>query len=224
MILFWLAATALATATPATAQSPGAPTPPPDSIVLAITGEVHGPLRYAHLQPLDARRRAVGAAMRTDATGHARTARPAPGTRLRLVVRSIGFVTDTVDLAAAAVRDTVRVTLARSVVRLRDVCTMDVRPALLVRLAGPVLHDTVPVRIVVRDGAYVDTATVDGARQRDEPVGLADERAGRYRIAVAASGYSRWERRDVRVLHQPVDCHVGTREITVTLVPLRPQR
>lgn len=64
------------------------------------------------------------------------------------------------------------------------------------------------VRILARDGAYVDSA-------RYAPAQLAVERAGVYAVTVEASGYRVWQQPGVRVRED--GCHVRTTALTASL-------
>jgi hypothetical protein len=106
-------------------------------------------------------------------------------------------------------------------------CTAERRPGIEVRVLDA-RTDRPPARgatLVVRDGAFADTATQTAPLpERGGGVGevilrTARERAGTYALEVRAPGYRPWRAGGVAV-HQGV-CHVETVELTVYLDPLR---
>jgi hypothetical protein len=68
-------------------------------------------------------------------------------------------------------------------------------------------------RIIVRDGAFADTA--DFSNEYDGPYGLAHERPGLYDLTLEQQGYRVWSRAGVIVTD--ARCHVRTVSITARL-------
>ena len=64
----------------------------------------------------------------------------------------------------------------------------------------------VAVRIVARDGAYADSASMNPGTV-DPTFGLAAERPGMYTVTVDASGYRPWERDGISVTRKSTSCH-----------------
>ena len=102
------------------------------------------------------------------------------------------------------------------------VCTTDVRPGLVVSVLDSASRDPLGpgMLVVVRDGAYADTARtflphpIEGVLQR---FAFAFERRGTYDVTVERSGYRTWRRDGVRVSGD--ECHVRTVELTALLQP-----
>lgn len=70
--------------------------------------------------------------------------------------------------------------------------------------------------VIAREGTFADTLKTFGISD-SVWMGLA-ERAGTYRLDVAAQGYHAWSRNDLRVTAG--ECHVQPIDVTVRLVPL----
>ena len=100
------------------------------------------------------------------------------------------------------------------------VCTTDVLPGLVISVLDSATREPLGpgTLIVVRDGAYADTARaflphgVGGEAQR---FAFAFERRGTYDVTVERSGYRTWRRNGVRVSGD--ECHVRTVELTALL-------
>lgn len=96
------------------------------------------------------------------------------------------------------------------------VCTMEARSAITVELrdarTGAAL--TGPATLVVRDGAFVETAEFPAELSS---IGVAHERAGVYVVTVEKAGYRDWTRADVAVKSD--ECHVKTAVLRADLVP-----
>jgi len=82
-----------------------------------------------------------------------------------------------------------------------------------------------PIRVVVRDGAYADTAAAFplGSSPSSQPAatlaGLALERPGTYVVEVTAPGYAPWRRAGVRVGRTTDGCHVDGVMLRADLTP-----
>ncbi|HEX7243420.1 MAG TPA: carboxypeptidase-like regulatory domain-containing protein [Longimicrobiaceae bacterium] len=100
------------------------------------------------------------------------------------------------------------------------VCTTDIRPAVMVRLAdartGAALEAN-GATLTVRDGAFVDSVHVGHQFPEHIMGGVAWERPGRYDVTVRKPGYREWEARGVRV--QKDECHVRTVTLEARLEP-----
>ena len=96
------------------------------------------------------------------------------------------------------------------------VCTMEARSAVSVEMrdarSGAVL--TGPATLVVRDGAFAETAHIPAELTG---VGVAHERAGVYVVTVSKPGYREWTRADVSVKRG--QCHVETAVLRADLLP-----
>jgi hypothetical protein len=98
------------------------------------------------------------------------------------------------------------------------ICTMEARPAISVepidRRTGQ--HITGDVRLIVRDGMYVDTAfarLTSSARS----ISAAYERSGTYEVTVEHRNFRVWERAGVGVRRD--ECHVQTVRLRAELQP-----
>lgn len=93
------------------------------------------------------------------------------------------------------------------------ICTLELRPSLVVRVVDSVSGDPVLDPLVwVRDGAFQDTFPAPQGVGR----GPSDrERAGTYEVHVEHPDYAPWVETGVRVTED--ECHVITREITAAL-------
>jgi uncharacterized lipoprotein YajG len=102
-------------------------------------------------------------------------------------------------------------------------CTLNIVPAVEVEVRDRVTNQYLAVtpRGVAREGSYADSLR-DGGQTLDVPprtiflIG-ADERPGRYVVAVAADGYEPWDTAGVQA-HED-DCHVRTARFTAALQP-----
>jgi uncharacterized membrane protein len=76
-------------------------------------------------------------------------------------------------------------------------------------------------RLIARDGAYADTATVPaGAPDSDPDSGVlqaAGERPGTYAVTVEKSGFLTWQRNNVIVAMDDYGCHVVPVQLTARL-------
>ena len=93
------------------------------------------------------------------------------------------------------------------------ICTLIARPGIVVTMQDSVTSGRIGGRVIAtaRDGIYADTALGPG------PVGLAYDRAGRYDVAVEATGYLPWAQEGVRVTRD--ECHVRTVSLLALLQP-----
>lgn len=96
------------------------------------------------------------------------------------------------------------------------VCTMEARSAISVEMrdarTGAAL--TGPATLVVRDGAFVETAEIPAGLTG---FGAAYERAGVYVVTIRKAGYRDWTRADVAVKSD--ECHVQTVVLRAALEP-----
>jgi hypothetical protein len=96
------------------------------------------------------------------------------------------------------------------------ICTMEARPAISVepveRGTGRPISGN--VRLIVRDGIYVDT-TFARVTPSAKSVSAAYERAGTYDVTVEHPNYRTWLRDNVRV--QRDECHVQTVKLRAEL-------
>jgi hypothetical protein len=74
-------------------------------------------------------------------------------------------------------------------------------------------------RLIARDGAYADTATVPPAAEDPDNWVLraAGERPGTYTVTVEKSGFVTWQRSNVVVAMDDYDCHVVPAQLTARL-------
>jgi len=105
----------------------------------------------------------------------------------------------------------------------RPQCVPEPRPAIAVFVRDATTQEWIAsgATLVVRDGAFVDSASFPSGRSDLNPQGLWTPhswgRAGLYEVRVRRSGYLNAHVPSVEVLKQ--DCAVVTRTFTVSLVP-----
>ena len=108
--------------------------------------------------------------------------------------------------------------LALSACDMPGACTLEARFGMRAFLRDSVTGAayTDSAVVVAREGAFADTLRTFGLSD-SVWMGLA-ERAGTYRLDVAAQGYQAWSRNDLRVTAG--ECHVQPIDVTVRLAPL----
>ncbi|MBA4157751.1 MAG: PEGA domain-containing protein [Gemmatimonadetes bacterium] len=75
-----------------------------------------------------------------------------------------------------------------------------------------------PVTLVVREGIYADSETVDlGGRVTKGPLAAAWERPGTYHVTVHSEGYRTWTRQNV--VARETKCNLAGARLDATLEP-----
>lgn len=97
------------------------------------------------------------------------------------------------------------------------VCTEEARPGIILRVFETATMDPVTEGLEgeLVDGEYQENLA---ALPSDNVLFGATERAGLYTATVRADGYEEWQLSGIRVTAD--ECHVITRDLNVTLVPI----
>ena len=110
--------------------------------------------------------------------------------------------------------------MKRSSVQLTNVCLTYGTAAIFLVIDSAISSGTATLTARVRDGSFEEVQR----RELPSPpvaMGFAFERVGTYDIEVAARGYERWTRSNVRIVKDPDGCHVARQAFRVRLTPAK---
>jgi hypothetical protein len=189
---------------------------------IVVRDVTRGPLFETSVVLLDDKGRITGLPFSTNVNGETRIPLQLLRERVQLRIRRIGYVPQTLFVLPDTVHGAVSVALRLAPVTLEQVCTHDMRPGIIVRLAGAVLQESVTVRAVAKAGRY-EVSSSGEARTLNSGMALAHERPGTYAVTVTAAGYRVWRRGGIRVPAATGGCHyVGLpRVVEAELIPRR---
>jgi hypothetical protein len=184
---------------PASGAQAKTPSPAPlKSLSVVVRDESNVAIADVFVQALDRLGLLNDAQSLTSANGEMRLRLPPEQERVTVVIQRHGFRSRMFEVNPDTMQGALNVVLSRAPAPTAFLCAADHRPGIRVRVTGAVLRDSVAVRAVAQDGAYVDSSSAN-SRELRFGISLAHERAGTYTITVSAPGYHSWQRRGVRV-------------------------
>jgi hypothetical protein len=184
-----------------------------DSLTVVVRSNDGHPLSTAHVLQIP---RDPQFTARTNDEGVAVLPYARGSGRLRVRVIALGYEPREVDIRSDTGPTVASITMRRTKVDLRAVCTTNLVPAIRITLDTVGLADSVQVTATVRAGAY-RAAHEFSRSDRLFTVGFASERPGTYSVSVSAPGYTTWKRSGVSITKGV--CHVNSRSFVVRLEP-----